>query len=120
MHGNLHQRPLATEDIVHMELVPVLHGYSARLMRPAIIGRASPRQQEIAQQLIAIQDAQFDAMRPGAMAKDIDALARNAVLAAGLREDYGGITGYSLGYYPISTPEPAISAASFYPMRSGA
>ncbi|EHD22368.1 MULTISPECIES: M24 family metallopeptidase [Brenneria] len=115
LHGNLHQRPLATEDIVHMELVPVLHGYSARLMRPAIIGRASPRQQEIAQQLIAIQDAQFDAMRPGAMAKDIDALARNAVLAAGLREDYGGITGYSLGYYPISTPRTSDFSRVFLP-----
>ncbi|MBJ7221533.1 MULTISPECIES: M24 family metallopeptidase [unclassified Brenneria] len=115
LHGNLHDRPLATGDIVHMELLPILHGYHARLMRPAIVGRASQRQQEIAEQLIKIQDAQFAAMRPGALAKDIDALARDAVLAAGLREDYVNITGYTLGYYSQSTPHTSDFSRVFLP-----
>ncbi|MEC5342004.1 Xaa-Pro peptidase family protein [Brenneria populi] len=115
LHGNLHNHPLEEGEIVHMELVAILHGYSARLMRPAIVGKASPRQQEIAARLIAIQDAQLAAMRPGAVAKDIDALARNAVLEAGLREDYAGITGYTLGYYSRYTPHTSDFSRVFLP-----
>ncbi|MFC3395149.1 M24 family metallopeptidase [Brenneria rubrifaciens] len=115
LHGNLHNHPLAAGDIVHMELLSVFHGYSARLMRPAIIGKASRQQREIAQQLINIQDAQFAAMRPGAEAKDIDAIVRDAVLAAGLRDDYASITGYNLGYYSISTPHTSDFSRVFLP-----
>ncbi|PWC19072.1 aminopeptidase P family protein [Brenneria roseae subsp. roseae] len=115
LHGNLHNHPLAEGDIVHMELLSTLHGYSARLMRPAIIGKATQRQREIAEQLIHIQDAQFAAMRPGAVAKDIDALVRDAVLVAGLRDDYASITGYNLGYYSISTPHTSDFSRVFVP-----
>ncbi|MFE8116539.1 M24 family metallopeptidase [Brenneria goodwinii] len=115
LHGNLHNTPLAEGEIVHMELVSILHGYSARLMRPAIVGKASQRQKDIAAQLIDIQDAQLAAMRPGAVAKDIDALARNAVLEAGLRQDYGGITGYTLGYYSRYTPHTSDFSRVFLP-----
>ncbi|CPR21664.1 M24 family metallopeptidase [Brenneria goodwinii] len=115
LHGNLHNTPLAEGEIVHMELVPILHGYSARLMRPAIVGKASQQQKDIAAQLIDIQDAQLAAMRPGAVAKDIDALARNAVLEAGLRQDYVGITGYVLGYYSLHTPHTSDFSRVFLP-----
>lgn len=115
LHGNLHNNPLKEGEIVHMELVPILYGYSARLMRPAVIGKASQCQKDTAEQLVAIQDAQLAAMRPGALAKDIDALARNAVLDAGLRKDYAGITGYTLGYYSRYTPHTSDFSRVFLP-----
>jgi Xaa-Pro aminopeptidase len=104
LHGNLHSRPLERGEILHMELLPFVNGYSARIMRPAVMGEASDEQQRIASQLLEIQDRQFAAMRPGAVAKDIDAIARDAILAAGLRSTFPNITGYTLGYYPQSTP----------------
>ncbi|MDR5836258.1 Xaa-Pro peptidase family protein [Caballeronia sp. LZ034LL] len=104
LHGNLHSRPLERGEILHMELLPFVNGYSARIMRPAVMGEASDAQQRIAAQLLEIQDSQFAAMRPGAVAKDIDAIARDAILAAGLRSTFPNITGYTLGYYPQSTP----------------
>nr|WP_113867567.1 Xaa-Pro peptidase family protein [Brenneria salicis]NMN92099.1 Xaa-Pro dipeptidase [Brenneria salicis ATCC 15712 = DSM 30166]RBP61150.1 Xaa-Pro dipeptidase [Brenneria salicis ATCC 15712 = DSM 30166]RLM30175.1 creatininase [Brenneria salicis ATCC 15712 = DSM 30166] len=115
LHGNLHDHALAEGDIVHTELLPILHGYSARLMRPIIIGKASQRQREIAEQLITIQDTQFAAMRPGVVAKEVDAIAHDAVLAGGLRDDYASITGYNLGYYPISTPHTSDFSRVFLP-----
>lgn len=54
-------------------------------------------------------------MKPGAVAKDIDALARNAVLKAGLRQDYASITGYTLGYYPKTTPRTSDFSHVFLP-----
>lgn len=115
LHANMQERPLEQGDILHLEVVSFKRGYSSKIMRSVIIGTASAAQQEIAQQLIAIQDKQLAAMKPGAVAKDIDALARNAVLKAGLRQDYASITGYTLGYYPKTTPRTSDFSHVFLP-----
>jgi Xaa-Pro aminopeptidase len=99
LHGSLGNRRLATGDILHMELIPSVHGYSARLMRPTVIGGPTPEQEQTARTLIRIQDEQLAAMKPGAVARDVDRICRSQVLAAGLREMYDNFTGYTLGYY---------------------
>ena len=99
LHGHLHDTPLRKGDILHLELVPRFHGYSARLMRPIAIGGASAVQRDDAATLLELQDAQFAAMRPGSRAAEVDAILREGVLRAGLREHYDNITGYTLGYY---------------------
>ena len=38
-------------------------------------------------------------MRPGALAAEVDAILRDGVLSAGLRDSYDNITGYTLGFY---------------------
>lgn len=115
LHGNLYNHPLVSGDILHTELVAFKHGYSARLMRPIVIGKASPQHKALAEQLITIQDNQFAAMKPGVVAKDIDSLARDAVIASGLRKDYAGITGYALGYYPRFSPRTSDFSRVFLP-----
>lgn len=104
LHADLADRPLVDGDVVHLELCPRVHGYTARVMRPAVIGRASEEQQRVARVLIEAQDAQIAAMRPGAAARDVDALGRAPILAAGLRPSYDNITGYTLGLYGSATP----------------
>lgn len=100
LHGHLHDRPLEPGDVLHQELVPRVDGYSARLMRPTVIGPPSPERSRVAERLVALQDAQYAAMRPGARAGAIDAILREAVLADGLRQTYDNVTGYTLGFYP--------------------
>lgn len=99
LHGHLHDTPLARGDLLHLELVPRFHGYSARLMRGIAIGGASAAQRQAAETLRTLQELQFAAMHPGARTGDVDAILRNGVLRAGLREHYDNITGYTLGYY---------------------
>jgi len=99
LHGSLGEHRLAAGDILHMELVPTVNGYSARLMRPTVIGSPSKEQEETARSLIEIQDQQIAAMKPGAVARDVDRICRAQVLAAGLRDTYDNFTGYTLGYY---------------------
>lgn len=99
LHGGLGHHRLRAGDILHMELVPQVHGYSARLMRATAIGAPSPDHTEAAHRLIEIQDRQLDAMKPGAVARDVDRICREAMLAAGLRDRYDNATGYTLGYY---------------------
>ena len=115
LHGNLHSHPMARGDILHLELLPYLNGYSARLMRPAVIEESTPQQRDISARLLAIQDRQFAAMKPGADAAELDALVREAVLKQGLRSDYPNICGYTLGHYPLSTPRTSDFTRIFLP-----
>ncbi|HTK00109.1 MAG TPA: Xaa-Pro peptidase family protein [Bordetella sp.] len=99
LHGHLHDTPMKSGDVLHIELVPRFRGYSARLMRSVVMGQPTAQQYDTVRQLAALQDAQIAAMVPGASARTVDALLRDGVLRAGLRESYENITGYTLGYY---------------------
>ncbi|WP_349508949.1 Xaa-Pro peptidase family protein [Agrobacterium vitis] len=114
LHGYMTGTPLKTGDILHLELLPFKEGYSSRIMRPVVIGPVGERK-AIAEKLIAIQDRQFAAMKPGAVAKDIDRIAREDVLSAGLRPDYLNITGYTIGAFPIHTPRTSDFTRVFLP-----
>ncbi|WP_206999993.1 M24 family metallopeptidase [Trinickia mobilis] len=99
LHGHMHDDPMQEGDVLHCELVPRFRGYSARLMRSIVIGRASPEQRDVANALVEFQDRQFEMMKPGALASDVDAVLRREVLGSGLRDTYDNITGYTLGFY---------------------
>jgi Xaa-Pro dipeptidase len=103
LHGFMPERPLTSGDLVHIELLPRLRGYSARIMRCVAVGGASSEQKQITKQLADIQDRQIEAMRPGATASEVDSIVRRGVVEAGLRESYENITGYTLGLTPITT-----------------
>lgn len=104
LHGALGDHRLERGEIIHMELVPQVNGYSARLMRPTVIGEPSGRQREVAQTLVALQDEQIAAVRPGAIARDVDRLMREGALKAGLRDRYENTTGYTVGFYGSPYP----------------
>jgi Xaa-Pro aminopeptidase len=99
LHGHLTDEPLTKGDILHMEIVPRFGGYSGRLMRCVVMGPIAPELQKAADQLMRLQDSQIAAIKPGAHARDVDRIMREGVLAAGLREKYENITGYTIGYY---------------------
>jgi Xaa-Pro dipeptidase len=104
LHGLLGNHPLSRGDLLHMELVPSVNGYSARLMRPTVIGPPSAEQADAAAQLIQIQDEQIASMKAGAVARDVDRVCRARVLGARLRASYDNFTGYTLGYYGATHP----------------
>jgi Xaa-Pro dipeptidase len=114
-HGKLSDDPLEPGDVLHMELVPKVNGYCARLMRPAVMGEPSEELRDAAATLIEIQDRQIAAMVPGAMASEVDAILRQGVIDAGLREDYVNNTGYTLGYYFEQAPRTSDFTRVFTP-----
>jgi Xaa-Pro aminopeptidase len=104
LHGKPTTEPLRPGDILHVELVPKVQGYCARLMRPAVMGEPSAELSDAAARLIEIQDRQIAAMVPGAEARAVDAILREGAVKAGLRPDYVNNTGYTLGYYFEQAP----------------
>ena len=97
LHGALGRRILQRGDIVHIEMVPHYRGYTARSMRPVLVGEPDAATISAAERLVSCQDAQFAAMRPGVRAGEVDRVLREAVLSQGLRESYTNISGYTLG-----------------------
>lgn len=115
LHAHLEDAELGDQDVVHIELTPRVGGYSARIMRCAVVGSASPALAGVAERLAAIQDRQIEAMRPGAHAAEVDAIMREGVLSAGLRETYDNITGYTLGLYAPAGPRTSDFTRIFHP-----
>ncbi|MBP0495029.1 M24 family metallopeptidase [Pararoseomonas indoligenes] len=115
LHGHLGDEPLATGDVVHIELTPRVHGYSSRMMRCVVLGEPEPERQRAAEVLAELQDRQIAAMRPGAVAGEVDAILRDGVLAAGLRDSYDNITAYTLGLYGDAGPRTSDFTRIFHP-----
>ncbi|RWB69694.1 Xaa-Pro peptidase family protein [Mesorhizobium sp.] len=100
LHGHLHDVPLREGDVLHLELIPRYDGYASRMMRCVVLGEVPEALRRLSDKMIALQDKQITAMRPGAKAKDIDRIMRQGALEAGIREQYTNVTGYTLGFYP--------------------
>jgi Xaa-Pro aminopeptidase len=99
LHGHVHDVPLGDGDVLHLELIPRYQGYACRMMRNVVLGKIPAAMQDTADKMIALQDQQIAAMKPGAKAKDVDHILRAGSIKAGLRDSYDNITGYTLGYY---------------------
>jgi len=98
LHGRLGDHRFEPGDVLHVESVPLVRGYGARIMRSTSIGEPDAELAGAAATLLSLQDAQYAAMKPGAAARDVDAVLRQGVLKAGLRDAYTNFTGYTLGY----------------------
>jgi Xaa-Pro aminopeptidase len=114
LHAALGDESLNEGDILHVELTPSIGNYGARLMRPIVVSEPSSAVRETAERLIALQDRQLEAIRPGVAACDIDAILRSGVVGEGLRETYDNVTGYMLGIYG-RTPRPSDFSYAFHP-----
>lgn len=115
LHAPLQEAALAPDDVLHLELVCRVGGYDARLMRCVALGPVEARRRHAAERLAVLQEAQFAAMRPGAVARDVDAVLRDAVLREGLRTDYANISGYTLGFYAKASSRTSDFTRTFSP-----
>lgn len=114
LHGAFRNELLAAGDILHTELIPRIGGYGARLMRPLHIGKPDAALTDTAARIIALQDEQIAAMKPGAIARDVDAIVRSGLLKSGLRPRYDNVTAYTLGLY-TRTPRTSDFSRVFLP-----
>lgn len=97
LHGGYADRVLEKGDIVQLEVTPNVRHYHARFMRPMKVGVATDEDMKTVETLIAIQDRAIAAVGPGVAATIPDAIYRDGVLGAGLRETYTNKTFYSVG-----------------------
>jgi Xaa-Pro aminopeptidase len=118
LHGHMDEGQLAEGDVVHIELIPRVAGYSARVMRCVTVGTPPATLLEAAESLRELQDRQIAALVPGALAHDVDAVLREGVLARGLRSAFDNISGYTLGFYSHAGPRTSDFTRTFHPGAS--
>ncbi|WP_281023779.1 M24 family metallopeptidase [Rhizobium leguminosarum] len=83
-------------------------------MRPIVVGGPSAELTATAGKLVELQDRQIMAMKPGALARDVDAIMRRGALDTGLRPTYENVTAYTLGLY-TRTPRTSDFSRVFLP-----
>lgn len=103
-HANWSPKIIRTGELVLLELYGCLERYHATQMRTISIGPAPDEVRRAVDIVVAAQDAQLAAMRPGASAREIDAIVREPIRA--IRPDYYNRSGYSTGIgFPPRTAE---------------
>ena len=103
-HANWIPKPIATGELVLLELYGCVERYHATQMRTVSVGPPGDEVRRAADIVVAAQDSALSAMGPGASAREIDALTRNAIRT--IRPEYYNRTGYSTGIgFPPKTAE---------------
>ena len=103
-HANWGPKVIRQGEIVGMELYGCVERYHATQMRTVSVGPLSDERRRVADLLVAAQDEQIAAMKPGASSRQIDALVRGPVRR--IRPDYYNRSGYSTGIgFPPKTAE---------------
>ena len=96
-----HNRPSARElnagDLVLLDFGAAFEGYRADTSRMAVVGEPSARQREIHDLVLRAHDAAIAAVRPGVTTGEVDAAARDVIVAAGLGDRFFHRVGHGLG-----------------------
>ncbi|MHB8635247.1 MAG: M24 family metallopeptidase [Fimbriimonadaceae bacterium] len=96
-HGHPSEKRLEIGDFVTLDFGAKLDGQCSDMTRTVVIGEASERQSQVYAAVLNAQLAGLRALKPGASAKDVDAVARKVLGEAGLAEFFGHGLGHGLG-----------------------
>jgi Xaa-Pro aminopeptidase len=96
-HHRAGERTLRAGDLVVLDFGGVLDGYCSDLTRTVSVGQPSQDALRLHAAVREAQAAAIDAVRPGVWATDVDAAARQVLIAHGLGEAFGHGTGHGLG-----------------------
>lgn len=116
-HHQAGARAIQANEPVLIDLGGVFEGYPSDMTRMAMIGQPSETYQKIHSVVEKAVQAALAAARPGVLAKDVDAAARNVISDAGYADYFVHRTGHGLG---LEIHEgPFISASSETVLQSG-
>lgn len=96
-HGHPGERLLERGDFVTLDFGAGFEGYCSDITRTVVVVEASDRQREVYNQVLKAQLAALEAMRPGVLARDVDAIARRVLDEKDLAKHFGHGLGHGLG-----------------------
>jgi Xaa-Pro aminopeptidase len=103
-HGEPLETPLRRGDLVLIDIGPAIEGYNADLTRTFTFGEADAKQREVYKTVLRAQMASLEAVRPGAVSEEVDAISRRIIEDAGYGEYYGHSLGHSIAGGPNLVP----------------
>ena len=96
-HGTPGDRKIQNGDFITMDFGAVFDGYCSDMTRTVAVGIISEEQKTIYHVVLEAQKRALSAICPGAICKEIDAVARDFIAKAGYEGFFGHGLGHSLG-----------------------
>jgi Xaa-Pro aminopeptidase len=107
-HARTSDRVVQAGDLLLLDFGAQVKGYCADLTRTVVVGaRADERQRTVYQLVQSAQRRAIDHLRPGMLARDGDALARDIIAARGFGDAFGHSLGHGLGLEVHEAPRLA-------------
>jgi Xaa-Pro aminopeptidase len=96
-HAEPRDVPIPAGTLVTIDWGAELDGYASDCTRTYATGELDPRDEEIYRIVLEAQEAAVAAVRPGVGAREVDAVARDIITAAGHGEHFGHGLGHGVG-----------------------
>lgn len=109
-HGRASSRVIGPGELVTLDFGCRFEGYYSDLTRTVAVGRVGAEQRRWYEQTLAAQRAAVKAVKAGVAGKDVDAVARDRLTAAGLGEAFVHSTGHGVGLELHEAPRLAVSS----------
>jgi Xaa-Pro aminopeptidase len=97
IHHTPSDRSLEKGDLLLLDFGCKFEGYCSDMTRTVVVGPASEEQHEIYRLVLEAQRLGTDAVAPGERGPDVDAKAREVIVAAGRAEQFGHGLGHGVG-----------------------
>lgn len=96
-HATWRERAIQQGDSVFIEIAGCRRRYHAPMMRTCVVGQPDPELSSAFQVVLDAFQACLDAIKPGAVAADVDTAARSVVAASGFGGTQASRVAYSVG-----------------------
>lgn len=96
-HGKATEKPLEEGDLVTFDFGAKMAGYCADMTRTVVVGKASEKTRAVYDTVLRAQMACLEMMKPGVVAEDVDAKAREIFGEQGWAGNFGHGLGHGLG-----------------------
>jgi Xaa-Pro aminopeptidase len=108
-HGTASQAKLPRRGFVTLDFGVILNGYCSDMTRTVHLGRATPREREAYDAVLAAQENAVAAVTVGVKAGDVDQAARSVLQDAKLAEYFTHSTGHGVGLEIHESPRIAMA-----------
>ncbi|NLG84793.1 MAG: aminopeptidase P family protein [Firmicutes bacterium] len=116
-HATPGEKRLAAGEMVVVDFGAVWRGYASDMTRTVALGRVGEEERTVYGLVLAAQERALEAIRAGAVARAVDAVARNHIKEGGYGEAFGHGLGHAVGLEVHE--EPRLSPTSEGEIRSG-
>ncbi|HSI68461.1 MAG TPA: Xaa-Pro peptidase family protein [Planococcus sp. (in: firmicutes)] len=103
-HGQATDRIIQAGDFVKMDIGAKVNGYYTDHTRTVVVGEPSEKQVEIYNIVRKAQEVALEAIGPGKVCSELDALARQVISDAGYGDNFGHSLGHSIGLAVHESP----------------
>ncbi len=96
-HGRASAKLIAKGDFITMDFGALYQGYCSDMTRTVVVGQPSDKQREIYAIVLDAHMQALNAVRPGPLGREIDAIARQVISDKGYGEFFGHGLGHGVG-----------------------